>query len=69
MREKFNRNKTKTNIGEVGKKVNETTEEKIKRLKETKAKLQNVASRSIIKDEFRAIIDDEVEELESKKIR
>ena len=67
MREKFDRNSSNTNIGEIGKKVNETTKEKIKRLKETKEKLQNVASRSIVKDEFSAIIEDEMEDLESKK--
>ena len=66
MKEKFDRNAPKVNIGLIGKKENETLQEKIQRLKETKVKIEAMKADVDINNAMISIIDDTLDNIENK---
>ena len=67
MKEKFDRSKPHKNIGEIGVNPNETTEEKIARINNTKLKLQGAPIDSVVKDGMISILDKSLKELQDQE--
>lgn len=65
MKEKFNRNSSKFNIGLVGNNPNETLEEKIAKLEESKVKINAAVIDAGLKEELINNIDEMISSFES----
>lgn len=68
MKEKFNRNSPKINIGLVGNNPNETIEEKITKLENSKVKLSAATIDAGLKEELLNIIEETIARYESHNI-
>lgn len=66
MKEKFDRNSPHVNIGEIGRKVNESSKEKIAILEETKKKIQGAIINQTIKNDLISNIDEMADNLDQQ---